>query len=75
MVTKRTHENFHFFKYLTLWQCGRQISLPQLLSKRNHRPSKQCVNQNIKTVGSHLKGLMCNYAGTKNIAQVSMKHF
>ena len=31
MVTKRINENFHFFKYLTLWQCGRQISLPQLL--------------------------------------------
>ena len=31
MVTKRINENFHFFKYITLWQCGRQVPLPQLL--------------------------------------------
>ena len=31
MVTKRINENFHFFKYLTLWQGGRQVPLLHLL--------------------------------------------
>ena len=27
----RVNENFHFLKYLTLWQCGHQVPLSQLL--------------------------------------------
>ena len=27
----RVNENFHFFKYFTLWQCGHQVPLSQLL--------------------------------------------
>ena len=43
MVTRRVNENFHFFKYLTLWQCGHQVPLSQLLRKRSNRPSRQYV--------------------------------